>query len=98
MISETAIIEVNNLLGLVETYLLTGGEIDYLNQIGQAPTDVCGYYESAQSVLERRALTDTTINAALEALAVYAGMDRCTVELAPEVIPSVDIPIFGGSL
>ena len=98
MLSETAILEINDLLSLVESYLLTDNEIDYLNQIGENPTDICGYYDSTQLVLERRAKTDTTINNSLEALKDSAGIDGCTLTLAPEVVPSVDIPFFAGSI
>ena len=98
MLSETAVIEINNILKLCETYLLTAGEIAYLNEIGADPLVTCDYYNSSQVVLTKRAKTDTSINTSLNALKVFADLDSCDITLAPEVVPAVDIPFFAGSI
>lgn len=95
---ELAVIEVNKILSLCDTYLLTDGELNYLNEIGQNPQSTCEYYDTAQITLDRRARTDTTINAALDALKAFATVDGCMITLAPEVIPDVDVPMLGGAL
>ena len=98
MISEIAIIEVNKLIGLCDSYLMTQSEIDYLNQIGNAPVSICEYYDTTKIVFDRRVVTDSTINAALDMLAALSQLDGCTIELDPVLIPDVDIPIFAGAL
>lgn len=98
MLSEIAIVEINKLLDLCDAYLLTQAEIDLLNKTGHAPEDVAGYYDSAQTVLEKRSENDTRCNDQLTMLQALAVSDSVDLELQPEKVPQVDIPIFGGSI
>lgn len=95
---ETAIHEVNNLLGLVDTYLLTESEIEYLIKIGENPTSECEYYATTQIVLLERSKFDPTMQASLDALGALAALDGCTLEEQEAETPSVDIPVYGGSI
>lgn len=95
---ELAIIETNKLLGLVDAYLLTDNEINQLDKEGEAPISTCDYYDVAQKVLTARSKYNTTANNELDALAAFAALDNCALTLAPEIVPKVDIPIFGGSI
>lgn len=95
---ELAIIEVNKVLGLCEAYLLTDAEITQLTKLGENPSSTCGYYSTAQIVLTTRAKFDTSVNDQLGALVVWASLDSCPIELAPEVVPEVDIPFYAGAL
>ena len=98
MLSEIAIIEINDLLVLSDSYRMSQFEIDVLNKTGADPIDTCGYYDTAQTVLTTRSKTDTTQNNSLEQLQILATLDGCTITLEAEIIPEVFIPVFGGSL
>ena len=98
MLSEIAIIEINDLLVLCDSYRLNQSEIDGLNKTGADPASTCQYYDTAQIVLTKRSKYDTTQNNSLEQLEILAGIDGCSITLEPEIIPAVNIPVFGGSL
>ena len=95
--SEIAIVEINKLLDLCDAYLLTQAEIDLLNKTGHDPRDMAGYYDCAQTVLEKRSENDTRCNEQLTMLQALAKTDGIELELEPEKVPQVDIPMFGGS-
>ena len=98
MLSEIAIININDLLVLSDSYRMTQAEIDLLDKIGSDPATTCEYYDTAKIVLTNRSKTDTTQNLSLEQLQILATIDGCTIDLEPEIIPFVNIPVFGGSL
>jgi hypothetical protein len=96
MLSEVAVIEINNLLTLSDSYRMSQFEIDVLNKTGADPQTECEYYDTAQIVLTDRSKTDTTQNNSLEQLQILANIDGCTITLETAIVPSVDIPVFGG--
>jgi hypothetical protein len=98
MLSEIAIIEINNLLVLVDSYRMNSSEISLLNKTGADPITECEYYDTAQIVLTNRSKSDTSQNNSLEQLQILANIDGCVITLETEIIPDVDIPVFGGSL
>lgn len=98
MLSEIATININDLLVLSDSYRMNQSEIDGLNKTGADPATTCEYYDTAQIVLTNRSKFDTTQNNSLDQLQVLAKLDGCAIELEPEIIPAVNIPIFGGSL
>lgn len=98
MLSEIAIIQINDLLVLSDSYRMNESEIDLLNKTGADPVTTCEYYDTAQIVLTNRSKFDTTQNNSLEQLQILANIDGCTITLEPEIVPQVNIPVFGGSL
>lgn len=98
MLSEIAIIEINKILVLVDSYRLNQSEIDVLNKTGADPVSVCDYYDTAQNVLTNRSKFDTSQNSSLEQLQALAKIDGCNITLEQELTPVVNIPVFGGSL
>lgn len=98
MLSEIAIIQINDLLVLSDSYRMNQSEINGLNKAGADPAATCEYYDTAQIVLTNRSKFDTAQNKSLEQLQILATIDGCTITLDPEIIPAVNIPVFGGSL
>ena len=98
MLSETAIIEINKILELCDSYYLNQLEINQLNQLGADPTSTCDYYDTAQTTLTNRSKTDTSQNLALEMLLIFADNEGCAITLEPAITPTVYIPVLGGSI
>ena len=98
MLTEIAIVETNRLLALSGSYRMSQFEIDVLNKAGAYPQGPCDYYATAQAVLTERSKTDTSQNSSLKQLQIFANDDGCTITLEPEIIPVVNIPVFGGSI
>lgn len=93
--SETAIVETDKLLRLVDAFRTTPQEIAWLNKAGHSPVDIEGYYGAALAVLEWRTDTHQSAGKQIDDLVEMAAMDGVTLSPKPAEIPQVDIPIFG---
>lgn len=92
---ETAIIQVDALLKLVEAFRLTDNEIATLNKAGHEPTDQEGYYLTAQQVLAWRTAYNAQAKQQLAKLSELAGLDGYDLPQVATHVPEVSIPIFG---
>lgn len=95
---EIAIIEVNAVLKLVNASRLSDQEIVRLDKAGQAPDDLCGYYDTSAVVLGWRSAYDNDTEQQIDLLVDIASTDGCEVTRPAEAIPKVNIPIFGGGI
>lgn len=93
--NETAVIEVDAILKLVDAFRLTGNEIVKLDKAGQHPTDEEGYYLAAQQTLVWRTSFNAQAVQQLEALAELADLDAITLPAFVAEVPVVQVPIFG---
>jgi hypothetical protein len=93
---EIAVIEVNAILKLVIASRLSDQEIVRLDKAGQAPADLCGYYDTTATLLGWRSAYDNDTSQQLDLLVEIATTDGCEVTRPAEQTPDVNIPIFGG--
>lgn len=98
MLSEIAIIEINELLTLSNSYRLNQHEINFLNETDHDPKTICDFYSVAQIVLTDRSKTDTEQNKCLILLRELAIVDNCNINLTTPIIPIVKIPFFAGAI
>ena len=97
--NELAIIGVNDVLGIVDTYLLTGREIDQLTASGHDPLTLCEYYATALTTCEWRGKTDPTMPNVIDAIVAFGAVDGCVlVAPSPVAVVDVDVPYLGGSI
>ena len=95
---EIAIIEINSILGLINSTRLTENEITRLNKAEQDPLSLCEYYDTTALLLGWRSDYDNDAKKQLELLTEIAATDECEVAQPALSTPDVNIPVFAGGL
>lgn len=92
--NETAIIEIDAILRLVDASRMTGNEIVKLDKAGHQPNEEEGYYLAAQQVLSWRTVFNPNAKAQLDALSELATLDGVILPEPEVTVPEVHVPIF----
>lgn len=92
--NEIAIIEIDNLLGLVDAARLNTDEILIMEKAGLDPSDGAGYYEATNYLLGWRSRYNPNTVSQQKVLAKLAGMENIVLPEPAFELPQVHVPIF----
>lgn len=92
--NEIAIIEIDNLLGLVDAARTNTDEIIIMEKAGLDPVDEQSYYEAANYLLGWRSKYNPNTVAQQKTLSKIAEMEGIILVEPAFEVPQVNIPIF----
>lgn len=97
--TETNILDLDDIFVLCETYRLSDKEIKRINHIyaGAELTDE-QLYDAGLTILKTRAKSDIRVNDSIEILVSLAADEGYTLEQPSEIVPSIGIMMIGGSI
>lgn len=96
--NEIAIIEIDNLLGLVDAARTNGDELLIMDKAGLDPVDDQGYYEAANYLLGWRSRYNPNTVSQQKTLAKLAEMEGIGLVTPTFETPQVNVPIFAMGL